>query len=184
MLLEFSLNLLKCSVLLFLLLQSSRAQAYFVDYLKVQYAGEIGFLSIGMGKRFGEIYSLEVFNGYVPKSIGGSEIEAIAIKNLFDLIDFSLLEKNLIFYFGVNIYHVTGLDYQSSRHSSYPEQYYRLGSIRGLFSFGLDLNITADHGVYFESGLNDIILTNYFNNPDDVDVKKYVSHGFGYKYIF
>lgn len=177
------MNLLKCSLLI-ISLSSFNAHAYFIDYLKVQYAGEIGFLSIGMGKRFGDVYSLEIFNGFVPESIGGNEIESIAIKNIFDIVDFSIFNKNMIFYFGLNLYHVTGLDYQSSRHSSYPETYYRLGSIRGLLSFGLDFNLNATHGFYLESGLNDIILTNYLNNPDDVDLSKYVSHGIGYKNIF
>ena len=81
---------------------------------------------------------------------------------------------------------MTGLKYQTSRHESFPQEYYRMGSLRGLFYWGMTLESLKNkyHMGYFEAGLNDIILTNYYNNPDVIDPLEYVSLALGYGYKF
>ncbi len=160
--------------------------AYFIDYLKVQHAGEIGYIATGVGRNFTKNYSLEYFHGYVPEDIGGHKIETFAIKNNYKLFK---LEKWGYFsdiYIGASIYHVAGLEYQTSRHSSFPEEYYRMGSIRGLFYTGFTLGSSkySKHISYLESGLNDIVLTNYINNKDVLNPVDFVSLGLGYGYLF
>ena len=89
-------------------------------------------------------------------------------------------------YVGIGIYHVAGLDYQSSRHSSYPEGYYRYGSVRGLFYIGEKVKFGEDLGneIYLEAGLNDIVITNYINNSDVINPTEYISLALGYTYLF
>lgn len=179
-------SLILRNILILSMLIPSTSFAYFIDYFKVQYAGEIGFLSAGIGKNFTENYSFEYFHGYVPEDIGGHEIETFAIKNNYKFLKLERWGYSSDLYVGVNIYHVTGLEYQTSRHSSFPEEYYRLGSIRALFYTGLTLRSSkySQHMGYFESGLNDIVLINYLNNKDVIDPKDYVSLALGYGYIF
>lgn len=162
------------------------ANAYFVDYLKVQYAGEIGLFSAGIGKNVTENYSVEYFHGYVPEDIGGHEIETFSFKNNYSVFGYERWGYYGDLYIGVNLYHVTGLEYQTSRHSSFPEVYYRVGSIRGLFYTGISLNSTkvSNHFGYFESGVNDIVLINYLNNTDVINLFDFVSLGLGYGYKF
>jgi len=162
------------------------ANAYFIDYLKLQYAGEIGFMSLGIGHKFTKKYTLEYFHGYVPPEIGGHEIETFSIKNNYSFYTYERWNHFVNFYLGANLYHVAGLDYQTSRHSNFPSEYYRLGSIRGLFYTGLQVGSSKKsyHFGYFEGGLNDIVITNYYNNPDVIDPVEYISLALGYGYMF
>lgn len=165
---------------------SFHSYSYFIDYFKVQHAGEIGTFAAGIGKHFTESYSLDFFHGRVPHSVGGVEIDTYAFKNNLNLFRFYIDPISLTTYTGINIYHVTGLDYQSSRDASYPNDYYRLGSIRGLFYLGEKVSFGEElkNEVYFEAGLGDIVLINYFNNKDTIDPLQYLSLGIGYTFIF
>tara|TARA_Y100000780_G_scaffold132772_1_gene119397 strand:- start:110507 stop:111040 length:534 start_codon:yes stop_codon:yes gene_type:complete len=162
------------------------ANAYFLDYLKVQHAGEIGEIALGVGKKFNRIYSLDYMHGLVREERGGTTIETIALKNNFQLYRFSHIFSYLDVYTGLAAYHVTGLKYQASRNNNYPESYYRIGSIRGLFYLGLKgaLEEATKHEGYFEAGINDVWIENYVNNPDTVNLFGYVSLALGYSFIF
>ena len=175
------------SKLLILFIASSlNAQAYFLDYVKIQHAGEIGTYALGIGKNVSKNYSVDFFHGRVPLDIGGEEIDTYAVKNNFNLFELTFDPVVFHTYCGIAIYHVTGLDYQSSRHSSYPEDYYRYGSIRGLLYLGEKVRFGKGlkKEFYFEAGLNDIVITNYINNSNVIDPLDYVSLalGFGYKF--
>ena len=62
---------------------------YIPDYAKVQFAGNIGLLSVGFGYQFlnNRLYS-EILYGYVPASISKAEkIHTITLKNTFPIIN-------------------------------------------------------------------------------------------------
>ncbi|MBG58918.1 MAG: hypothetical protein CMJ16_00520 [Peredibacter sp.] len=162
------------------------AHGYFLDYLKMQHAGEIGELALGVGKKFNRIYSLDYMHGIVREETGGTTIETIALKNNFQLYRFSHVFSYIDLYSGLAAYHVTGLKYQASRNNNYPERYYRIGSIRGLFYLGLKgaLEEATKHEGFFEAGINDIWIENYVNSPSTVNLFGYVSLALGYSYIF
>jgi len=167
-------------------LYSFPSSAYFIDFLKFQYAGEIGKISVGIGKNMNSFYSIEYFHGITFEDESGVEVETLALKNNFKFLSIEQFGYHTSLYAGVAIYHATGLRYQSSRHSTYPDQYYRMGSIRGLFYLGFDIKLSKmkKHLGYFESGINDIVLTNYLNNPDVINPKDYISLALGYGYLF
>ncbi len=167
-----------------ILTYSSASFAYFIDHLKLQYAGEIGLVSIGMGKQVTPSYSFDFFYGYVPESMDNNEIETFAFKNYYDVTSFGAFTKEINFYGGINLYHVIGLKYQTSRLSSYPRSYYRMASIRALLFLGLNMNHRKNTKFYFESGVNDIWLINYANNAESLNISDYISHAFGWTYIF
>lgn len=173
-------------VLVLALVCSLNSSAYMIDHLKFQYAGEIGTYAIGLGKQFSENYSLDLFHGRVPQSVGGVEIDTYALKSNFSLFRHVLDPVIFYTYYGVNVYHVTGLDYQASRHSSYPDSYYRVGSIRALLFIGEKVRFGEElkNEVYFESGLNDVVIINYLNNSDVINPFDFVSLALGYTYIF
>ena len=173
-------------LILALTFSSLNVSAYFLDHVKLQHAGEIGTYAVGIGKQFTENYSLDFFHGRVPQSIGGVELDTYALKSNFGIFKFAFDPVILSTYTGINIYHVAGLDYQSSRHSSYPEDYYRLGSIRGLFFIGEKVSFGNElkNELYFEAGLNDIVITNYINNSDVINPLDFWSLSLGYTYIF
>lgn len=171
---------------LLILFHSQTAKAYFIDYLKVQHAGEIGTYAVGIGKKFSKNYSLDFLHGRVPQSIGGVELDTYSLKNNFHLKTFYFDPIGAVTYAGINVYHVIGLDYQTSRHGSYPDNYYRLGSFRALFFLGEKIQFGRElkNEIFLEGGINDIVLTNYLNNRDTINPFDFVSLATGYTYIF
>ncbi len=187
------MNILIFNLLVFLFItlpltsHANEAQYRFADHVKFQYAGEIGTIATGIGKNFGSFYSLDFFYGYVPEAIGGTEIETFSLKNDFKLFNSNFFKTSQDYYFGVNIYHVTSLRYQTSRGRSFPDEYYRLGSVRALFYLGIDIRSNKkyrNHSGFFEAGINDIVLTNYINNSDVINPLDYASLALGYKFDF
>lgn len=179
---------LHINILTFSLLLCSfnvNAANFFVDRLKVQFAGEIGLASVGAGVDISKTHTFDLFYGIVPHSIGGDFIETYSIKNEhhYPYFDFS---KNLNFapYFGLNIFHVIGLKYQTSRLNNYPRNYYRTSSIRLLPYLGVEYkyDMKKSENYYFEMGINDIWLINLYNNHEVLDYKDYISLALGYTY--
>lgn len=184
---EIRMTLLIRNFLLFIILvQSSLCHASLVDYFKVQHAGEIGYYAIGVGNNVSKRYSFELFYGYVPKDIGGIDINTFSMKNNLTIFSINLLSFLNELYTGLNLYHVTGMNYQTSRKSSYPRDYYGGGSVRGQIYMGMNFssNKFKRHRFYFESGLNDIVLINYYNNPGIINPFNYVSLALGYSCHF
>ena len=177
---------LRNALFLLILIEASLSHAFLVDYLKFQHAGEIGFYAIGAGLDISERYSLEFFYGHVPKEFGGIVINTFSMKNNINIFSFNLLSILTEMFIGLNIYHVAGMNYQVSRKSSFPRNYYGEGSLRGMLYIGMNFKLSNSmrHGIYFESGINDLVLTNYYNNPDIIDPFDYASLGVGYSYDF
>jgi len=71
-----------------------KTKNWYPDYTKIQFAGNIGFLSIGLGYQFfnNRLYS-EILYGYVPVSISRAQkIHIITIKNTFPIINKNIKE--------------------------------------------------------------------------------------------
>ena len=142
-------------------------------------------LSLGLGVDTSVTHTYEFFYGIVPynNTGGGRQIETFAFKSLYQLSRYDLGDIEFDLYLGWGGYHVTGLNYQTSRNGASPRNYYRLGSIRALFFYGTEVRYEKS-ALYFENGFNDIWLTNYFNNQESIDIKKFMYMGVGYKYLF
>lgn len=167
-------------------LRPEGCRAYFLDHFKAQHAGEIGELAIGFGKQFNSVYSLDYLHGVVREEGENSAIITFAIKNNFNLYLFEYNNSYAQFYTGVNVFHVTGLRYQASRRNNFPDKYYSVGSIRGLFYLGVKgwADSKSPHQAYFESGINDIWLLNSIQNPNSLNMLDYASLALGYSYLF
>ena len=168
-------------VLSVLIIFSANASSAYVDRMKVQHAGEIGLVAFGLGKKVSENYSFDILYGYVPKNIAGSEIETYSFKSDYKLYNLEAYSFLHTFYMGMNLYHVIGLKYQTSRLGSYPRNYYRMSSIRFMPYLGYKLHFNKlVNEIYIESGVNDIWLINYYNNPDEINLADYASLGLGW----
>lgn len=74
----------------------SRKQ-YLPDFVQVQFAGNIGFLSAGMGySTRTRNYQVSLIYGYVPKSIARTYIHTIALKNTFPITRFALNDHQIL----------------------------------------------------------------------------------------
>ncbi len=156
--------------------------AAFLDHAHLQFAGEVGFLSVGTGKAFSR-YTVGGMYGLVPKELAGGEtIETVVLRQTYRFWDW----RRFVSYVGLNAYHVLGLRYESSRYGRAPRSYYPVSSVRGLLSLGGEVatNGERDISFYAEAGLNDIWLTNWAVNGETVNPLDHVSLAMGWKKLF
>ncbi len=171
--------------ILSLFIFSFNASARYVDQMKLQHAGEIGYIAFGLGKVISKNYSFDILYGYVPADIAGNEIETYSFKNDYKVYRYEKLKYLSTLYIGINFYHVIGLKYQTSRFGSYPRNYYRMSSIRVMPYLGLSVTLkNKKDDLFLESGVNDVWLVNYYNNPDEINLSDYASLALGWKHPF
>lgn len=154
----------------------------YVNHFVSQFAGEIGAVSLGLGKDF-ERYSISGMYGFVPTEMSqGPLIETVTLRQTYILYNWDRID----FYSGLNTFHVLSLQYQSSKSRDAPSGYYSIGSIRALLYGGVAVNMRAQtmRSFYFEAGMNDIWIVNSISNSDTVDPVNHVSLAMGFKQRF
>lgn len=97
------------------------------DYVKLQYAGGIGFLSAGLGYTFIK-HRLDVtmFYGYVPSKFTVDDLHSVSLQITAKLIQIQL-SKNmeiLPLNFGWYLHHTFGNEYWVQLPDNYPKDYY------------------------------------------------------------
>ena len=153
------------------------------DKIIMQYAGDIGKYSAGVGRQLNKYYSFSLHYGVVPKTEIQSKIETYALKNNLHLYQIEYKRFLLDLYTGVTLYHAPGDKYKTQELSGIDNGYYRQSSIRGMLFLGNELSYRNKVSFYTESGINDIWIINSTNN-DSIDYKDHVSLGMGFKYRF
>lgn len=154
----------------------------YVNHFVSQFAGEIGAVSLGLGKDF-ERYSLSGMYGLVPPEMSqGPLIETVALRQTYTFYEWDRID----FYGGLNAFHVLSLQYQSSKFRDAPSGYYSIGSIRALLYGGVAINLRAQsmRSFYFEAGMNDIWITNWISNSKTVEPVDHISLALGFKQRF
>lgn len=148
-----------------------------------QYAGEIGKYSFGIGKRWNSWLYQGVHYGVVPKEDSISKIETYAIKTNFAYFDYSYKEFFLDLYIAIIGYYVPGEKYDTKNLKGTPNGYYRQSTYRGILGLGFELTYDKEYVFYFESGVNDVWLTNKYNN-NSIDLSDHISSALGFRFIF
>lgn len=163
-------------VLLILCYHSSMAQSlndsakYRSYYVNLQFAGNVGFASVGLGTSFkNEKIYLGLIYGYLPKSLNDAEVHTIALKTYFCFYSRELFSRLYTSaYFGTNInYGITKNTYLKYP-DYFPDGYYYTNAIHIAPFIGTksdmalkkpQLGITKI-GLYFEIGTIDKYLAN------------------------
>lgn len=154
----------------------------YIDHFIAQYAGEVGLVSLGLGKEFSR-YSIGGLYGFSPsETSGGPVIETITLRQTYRFYEWKKLE----FHAGLNIFHVLGLQYEASRFRDTPNGYYSAGALRGIMNLGAAIKVgkNKDTYFYFESGLNDIWIVNWLSNRSVIDPVNHLSLAMGLKINF
>lgn len=154
----------------------------YINHFTSQFAGEVGVVSLGLGKEF-KRYSIGGMYGFVPAEVSGtSAIETITLRQTYEYFHW----KKLSFHTGLNIFHVLGVKYETSSYGESPDKYYPIGSVRGLLNLGVSAAFDKKEAsiVYFEMGLNDIAITNYIANSDVINPINELSLAMGFKKRF
>jgi hypothetical protein len=169
---------------------SARYQMFLPDYVKLQFAGGIGFLSLGVGYTFFK-QKLEVsyFYGYVPEFVSTDDLHSVSLQLTARLFRFKvnpnieLMPLNI----GWFIHHTFGSEYWIKLPEHYPEEYYwwSPGRNSGVFLGGeirtkLLSNATPASGTafYVRMGSRGLYLASKFGNSS-IPLKDIIEFGFG-----
>jgi len=158
--------------IIFFVIQEVNAQEKFIqkiqpDHLKIQFAGNFGVLSAGLGYSFcNNIIQTDLFYGFVPKSIGGNNINIIAEKNTFRLYKQPLPKDHLLTCsIGFSIIYTITKNTFLFLPSHFPNDYYKTNAIRIApnISFNL-INVPKNISFYFDIGTLDNYLWYYIKS--------------------
>ncbi|MBC5991308.1 hypothetical protein [Pontibacter cellulosilyticus] len=150
-------------------------------HLKAQFAGGIGFLSVGVGRTlFDEKLETDLFLGYLPQSIGGDRIVTSAIKATY--VPIKPVQIKTVNWqplrVGLQVSYTFGSDYFATEPSDkYPKSYYGFSTaLHGSILLGGQVDLTRvdrlkKFAAYYEFGTSMEYLVSYIQNP------KYLSPG-------
>lgn len=122
---------------------NTKVASWFVpDYVSLQLAGNIGFLSTGIGyKIFNGVWNAELLYGFIPKSFSKSkDIHLITIKNTFPIFTKKISKKFIISPIGgFGITYDVGTNTFTSLPNQFPEGYYVPNAIHFTLFGGVNL---------------------------------------------
>jgi hypothetical protein len=116
-----------------------------VKYVKAQYAGNIGFVSVGAGKTFwNQKVTLDLSYGYLPKTLNGVSVHTVAFKSIYHFKGKQLGKSRVGIYTGAGVtYNVTSNTYVRYP-DYYPEGYYDSNAFHLIPFIGTKLSVPID----------------------------------------
>jgi len=97
------------------------------DYMKLQYAGGIGFMSAGVGYTFfKDRLDVTMFYGYVPKTFGITDLQSISLQLTVKLLKYKIYDniEILPLNFGWYAHHTFGSEFWITLPDKYSKGYY------------------------------------------------------------
>jgi hypothetical protein len=105
----------------------SKYQVLIPDYMKLQYAGGIGFMSVGVGYTFfKKKLDVSMFYGYVPKAFSVTDLHSISLQLTFKFLHYKINDKLdfLPLNFGWYAHHTFGSEFWITLPDKYSDGYY------------------------------------------------------------
>lgn len=164
-----------------------KIKPFIPDYVKTQFAGNIGFLSVGVGYQFlkNHLYT-ELLYGYVPASISKAKpIHTITIKNTFPILskNFNTIALSPIAGFTTSL--ETGKNSFVILPDKYPKGYYLPNAFHLTFFIGasvhkdfVNFKLIKGADLYFELSTVETYLW-YAIKSKDVKLNDIVSSAIG-----
>ena len=148
----------------------SKKSWYIPDTIKAQLAGNLGFLSLGVGYfTFNQHLETIFFYGYLPEPISGISVHTISLRNYIHPYMFTFYKS-----WGLSPYLSIGINkiLKDDTKPKYPDGYYNnyLGSFISpaigtrIFHNNSDNDLIKAYDFYFEVGTIDRYLIYYYVN--------------------
>ncbi len=165
------------------------------DYVNLQYAGSIGFLSAGAGyDLFHEKAALSAHIGYVPESLGG-ELTIVAVKFQYKPWKFKVKDRVIIYPFNPVFFpsYTLGQNFDFKfEKPQYREGYYFWSSaLRIHLGVGAEAKILSKPeskikslSIFAEANTNDLYALSWFKNRTSTPFYKMFKLGYGVKMDF
>ena len=163
-------------------------------HVKAQFAGDIGLVSLGVGKDFfRQKLDTDIFLGYLPKSVGGDRIMTAALKTAY--VPFKTIPVGKLAWrplrTGVQVSYTFGDDYFALQpEDKYPKEYYKFSTaIHFYFLLGGELEFPDIRGLerfgfYYEAAALGEYMVAYAVNPGYLNPAKIFHLGLGIRYSF
>ena len=165
------------------------------DHIKLQYAGSIGFLSLGAGYETGnKKFEFDLYYGYVPESVGGVEIHTLTGKTTF--LPFKESDNKSVtinpLTLGAYVAYTFGDQYFLFNPEKYPLSYYDYPTAlhAGVFLGGrITKNVKKKQlfsrvGLYYELGTTDKEFISYYHNREALKFTDILNVGIGIRGSF
>lgn len=147
-------------------------------YQKIQYAGSMGLISIGVGWDYGKSkqWETDLFLGYLPRFDGSSGHATITLKENYIpwQINLAKSERWKVEPFTASLYinKIFGEEFWSREPDKYPDGYYGLATnLRFNLAFGQrvrfkvkPIGLSEQLTLFYEFGTNDLYIISYFTN--------------------
>lgn len=147
-------------------------------YQKIQYAGSMGLISLGVGWDYGKHkqWETDLFLGYLPRFDGSSGHATITLKENYIpwQINLAKSERWKVEPFTVSLYinKIFGDEFWSREPDKYPDGYYGLATnLRFNLAFGQrvrfkvkPIGLSEQLTLFYEFGTNDLYIISYFTN--------------------
>jgi hypothetical protein len=120
-------------------LDSIRSNRWYVPhYVPLQFAGNIGFFSAGLGYTSNhDNYHLNLLYGYVPASVAKTDIHTITAKNIFPLTRYPLRNNQMLVpYLGIGLTVEIGGNSFFRMPSNFPDGYYDFPKNLHVIAYG------------------------------------------------
>jgi len=169
---------------------TSRYKALLPNYIKIQYAGGIGFMSAGVGYTFFKTrLDVSLFYGYVPEWFTVDDLHSISLQLTAKLLRFKINDNIEILPLNLGWYahHTFGNEFWVVLPDHYSEHYYwwSPGRNAGVFIGGeiktkLLANETPASGtaIYFRVGTRGLYLASKWGNTS-IPITDILEFGFG-----
>ncbi|WP_266206146.1 hypothetical protein [Pontibacter kalidii] len=144
-------------------------------HIKAQFAGDLGLVSLGVGKEFlNNKLDADVFVGYLPQSFGGEQLVTAALKVAY--VPFKAVKLEALDWHplrtGLQLGYTFGDEYFAFEpRDKYPKGYYGFSTALHLYYFlGGEVAFARikrleNFGLYYEAGALGEYLVSYIKNP-------------------
>ncbi|AMM49929.1 hypothetical protein TH61_00320 [Rufibacter sp. DG15C] len=161
-------------------------------YAKAQFAGDIGFVSVGIGREsINRKLNTDLSVGYLPESIGGDAIFTIALKSTMLPLKPARIKTLDWYYFtaGAQLSYTFGDEYFAWEGylSKYPNSYYRFSTALSVYVFaGGQVDFTRvpklqKFSAYYEVGAPGEYVISHLQNPKYLSLSKIFHLALGVK---
>lgn len=115
--------------------------------LNIQYAGNLGLVSLGVGKSFmHEKLDVHLIYGYLPKMINGTSVHTFGIKSSYNIAKTRLSDaSNVGYYGGLNAFYSIAEKTYLNYPDYYPDGYYNTNAIHSSIFAGTRFNKKVSH---------------------------------------
>lgn len=148
-------------------------------YAKMQYAGNLGLASVGIGKTWlKDRLSLDFNYGYLPKNINGSRVHTLALKSAYQFRKHRISVFDIRYYSGISLNYALTDNTYLSYPDYFPSNYYSSNAFHLNPFLGIRLTLPEKKdkpgaiGIYAELGTVDYkiwyALANKEIKPDDI----------------